>query len=415
MRRKQRERERLSDPPEEEGTGLGGWAAGLAAGCVLLLLVAGAIVLAVGAIERFSGGPSEVAAARDGGVIDPRGPDEPDAPPEPDAVEAMRARYRPGPWVRLDSLVPSGRLVPPTLSGSSGFGRTIDSPWIVPGASLEPTSLPPASASDAPSVWHDPSERAGAPLTLVPRAPAHALIRATDAVGAPSITEYAIEFVGYQGHFRLRATVLTELGQIAAQGSDGATIRFAIASAVRPFGGGVAGAGESFPVTMRIAAIDARGRVSPPIERALSVVAVGAGDVEVTLTMSRPTDLDLYVVDPAGVTIFYGNTSSTSGGRLDLDANAACGSNLGIDNEHVFWPTGRAPAGTYRVRVANFESCIGGAPVDFRVTVNACGETAVLTGRFDGPATSQQCMGAADRAWCQDVVAFDVPPCTPVR
>ena len=96
----------------------------------------------------------------------------------------------------------------------------------------------------------------------------------------------------------------------------------------------------------------------------------------------------------------------------DLDANAACGSNLGVDNEHVYWPTGRAPRGTYTVRVAHYESCIEGRPVDYRITVRNCGETVVLSGRFAGASQSRTCLAAGqDPSWCQDVVSFIVPPC----
>ena len=88
-------------------------------------------------------------------------------------------------------------------------------------------------------------------------------------------------------------------------------------------------------------------------------------------------------------------------------------SHLGVDNEHVYWPTGRAPRGTFSVRVAHFESCISGRPVDYRITVRNCGETVVLSGRFQGMAQSQSCLSAGqDPSWCQDVVSFVVPPCS---
>jgi hypothetical protein len=129
--------------------------------------------------------------------------------------------------------------------------------------------------------------------------------------------------------------------------------------------------------------------------------------------MGEPTDLDLYVTDPAGVTIYFGNTSSFSGGHLDLDANAACSRNVGVDNEHIYWAQHRAPAGLYRVHVAHYESCIGGRPVDYRVTITACGETVVLAGRYDGSSRGERCATPtpADRSWCQDVVTFDIPTC----
>ena len=144
-------------------------------------------------------------------------------------------------------------------------------------------------------------------------------------------------------------------------------------------------------------------------------MSVGAGDVEVTLTMGEATDMDLYVTDPSGVLIYFGNTNAFSGGHLDLDANAACSSNMGRNNEHIYWPVGRAPVGTYRVHVAHYQSCIQGRAVSFRVTVSACGETVVLTGSFDGNASSESCRtpNAGTRSWCQEVVRFEMPGCTP--
>jgi hypothetical protein len=164
---------------------------------------------------------------------------------------------------------------------------------------------------------------------------------------------------------------------------------------------------------MVVAAVDLLGRVSAPARQPLRVMPLGTGDVEVTLTMSRSTDLDLYVTDPAGVTIYYGNANSASGGRLDLDANAACSSNMDVNAEHVFYAPGRAPAGTYRVRVAHFESCIAGEPVDYRITVRNCGETAVLSGRFTGDGDTRVCTMEPDGGveWCHDVLRFDVLPC----
>jgi hypothetical protein len=407
--------ERFSDPGPSSTSR---FATGCGVALVALVLLVGAIGIVVGARRRLAGwggGDEEVA-----------GPDEPDPvgagdpgsagpvpgdPAVPDPRDAMRQRYRPGPFVQVQSMVPSGRLLPSLGATSLPVGRTVDSPWIVPGAELLPGPIPGASPG-GPTVWHDPGEPAGRPLAVLARTPARALVRARDAAGGTDVMSYVVDFVGYPGHFVLPATVPTELGVVQAGGSDGATVQFAILTPLMPNGATVTG-GQSFPVTLRIGAVDSNGRVSPLVTRELSVVAVGSGDVEVTLTMGEATDLDLYVTDPAGVTIFYANTRSVSGGHLDLDANAACSANVGVDNEHIFWPSGGAPVGTYRVNVAHYQSCIQGRPVDYRVTVSACGETVVLSGRFEGGARSERCMsaGPGDRSWCQNVVTFDVPPC----
>lgn len=393
--------------------------AGCAIGCVVIVLLIGALGIAAGARQRLAGwgGDDDDGAS----IADPVVPDEPGSiandrtapidPPLP-SRRSMRERYRPGPFVAVESMVESGRLLPTLGASGTPQVRTVDTPWVVPGAELRAAPMPSASGA-GPSISHDPSEAVTQPLTVLARTPSRALVRARDANGGTDVTGYLVDFVGYPGHFWLPAMVPTELGVVQAGGSDGATVYFAIQSPVMPNGASI-GAGQTFPVTMRIASVDSGGRVSPPVSRPLSVMSVGSGDVEVTLTMGEATDMDLYVTDASGTQIYYGNSSANSGGHLDVDANAACSSNMGVNNEHIYWPPGRAPVGTYRVHVAHFESCISGRPVSYRITVAACGETAVFTGRFDGRANSTVCRtpSTEDRWWCQEVVQFDMPGCT---
>ena len=393
---------------------------GCGVGCVVVVLLVGAVGIAMNARQRLAGwgdDTEEIEGPPD--PVDPA-PDEP-APipqpgPGPDPASArrttMRQRYRPGPYVQVESMVESGRLLPTTTVGGAPVQRTVDTPWLVPGAELRPGAMP--STGSGPTVRHDPSEPHAQPLTVLVRTPARARVRARDASGGTSISGYYVDFVGYAGHFWLPATVPTELGVVQAGGSDGATVYFAIQSPIMPNGASLP-AGQSFPATMRIAAVDSEGNVSAPVERRLDVMAVGAGDVEVTLTMGEATDMDLYVTDPSGVLIYFGNTNAFSGGHLDLDANAACSSNMGRNNEHIYWPAGQAPVGTYEVHVAHYESCIQGRAVSYRVTIGACGETVVLTGSFDGSSNPSVCRdpGPGTRAWCHEVVRFDMPGCAP--
>lgn len=392
---------------------------GCGVGCVALVLVGGALGIVFGAGQRIAGWGGDDDVDR---VI----PDDDDTPPPPDPgvrppprapepptpPDDMRRRYTPGPFVQIESLVPSGRLLPQAMPGRAAVARTVDTPWVVPGAELRPGPMPNAAGA-GPSVSHDPQEDLSR-LTVLARTPSRVMVRARDASGGTDVVGYLVSFDGYAGHFYLPATVPTELGAVQAGGSDGATVYFAIQSPVMPNGVSVS-AGQRFEATMRVASVDRQGRASTPVSRALSVVAVGSGDVEVTLTMGEATDLDLYVTDPTGVVVYFGNTNAFSGGHLDLDANAACSSNVGVDNEHIYWPAGRAPVGRYRVHVAHYQSCIQNRPVAYRVTVSACGETAVFTGRFDGTSRPQACRSAptpGDRSWCQQVVTFDMPGCT---
>jgi hypothetical protein len=120
-----------------------------------------------------------------------------------------------------------------------------------------------------------------------------------------------------------------------------------------------------------------------PDARAMSVISVGTGDVQVSVSWDVPSDVDLYVVDPSGEEIFYGNRSSASGGELDLDSNAGCGG-LDVRNENVTWAEGTAPRGEYTVRV-NYWSACGQTRTNWVVTVRAEGHpTRTYSGSFTG-------------------------------
>jgi len=382
---------------------------------VSLLLCAGgggAIYL----FQRFQSDEPEVVApereAPDVPAVTPT-PAGPSAPDPDQAVQRMRPRYRPGPYVDTVGLLPSGLSAIQRMAAGNRGGHTVDTPWIVAGAELRTGSAPPAPPG--PGLRLGPRENTAQPLMVIPGSPTRLQIAASAGPGADGAVQgLLIEFRDYPGYFFLPAVVDSELGTIRVAGVEEAEVQFGIDSPVSPEGTPLA-PDKEMEAVIRVAAVDVQGRVSPWVERELRVLPVGTGDVEVTLSMTEATDLDLYVVDPTGVVVYYGNTSAFSGGRLDLDANAGCGSNMGVNNEHVFWPRGGAPAGTYQVRVANYRSCISGRPVDYRVTVRNCGETAVFAGRFEGDGLSRTCDvdPGAQRNWCHQVVSFDVTPCTP--
>ncbi len=67
-------------------------------------------------------------------------------------------------------------------------------------------------------------------------------------------------------------------------------------------------------------------------------------------------DLDLYVTDPRGNTVYYGNPLTSSGGNLDVDCQ--CGYCPQGPNENIFWPEDdSAPSGTYRFWVEYYDYC----------------------------------------------------------
>lgn len=98
-------------------------------------------------------------------------------------------------------------------------------------------------------------------------------------------------------------------------------------------------------------------KVEIPTVVAPAEADMGTGDIQVTIHWQGKNDLDLHVIDPAGEEIFYSHKESASNGKLDVDANAACGTQMDRPVENIFWPDGGAPSGNYKVLVNYYENC----------------------------------------------------------
>ncbi|MBW4654996.1 MAG: hypothetical protein KME20_18425 [Kaiparowitsia implicata GSE-PSE-MK54-09C] len=114
---------------------------------------------------------------------------------------------------------------------------------------------------------------------------------------------------------------------------------------------------------------------------------LGTGDIQVTLRWTTSDDLDLAVTDPRGETAAFFNRQISSGGQLDVDANAACSEVSSSPIENVFWPTGGAPQGQYTITVNLFTRCgqtSGPIPFVVNLLVQGTRET------FDGTVSDEQ-------------------------
>jgi hypothetical protein len=126
-----------------------------------------------------------------------------------------------------------------------------------------------------------------------------------------------------------------------------------------------------------------RSTLGPYATQSLSLITVGTGDVQVSISWNSAADVDLHVVEPGGEEVYYGHTASATGGELDLDSNAACGSD-GPRNENITWASGTAPAGEYIVRVDYWSACAA-TQTDYVVTVHVQGhEPEIFSGTFTG-------------------------------
>jgi hypothetical protein len=84
--------------------------------------------------------------------------------------------------------------------------------------------------------------------------------------------------------------------------------------------------------------------------------SVGTGDVQVTLTWHAAApgvDLDLWVTEPNGTQCYYGNTTTSTGGTLDIDNK--CSNYVDGRPENIFWAS--APVGEYKVEVKWYGAC----------------------------------------------------------
>jgi hypothetical protein len=84
-----------------------------------------------------------------------------------------------------------------------------------------------------------------------------------------------------------------------------------------------------------------------------------SGDVQVTVNWNTGADIDLYVTDPSGATLFYNQEHKRSkiGGHLDHDARGNCRKeqqNPRIEN--AYWPS-PARSGPYRIELHYFSPC----------------------------------------------------------
>lgn len=118
--------------------------------------------------------------------------------------------------------------------------------------------------------------------------------------------------------------------------------------------------------------------------------SVGIGPLNFRLEWNLRCDLDLWVVDPCGNRIFWGDDRQTCGsgtGQLDLDNKC---SNLVLGRpENIFWQGTPAP-GQYRVYVDPYENCGARPAASFTLRTWVRGQATTSRGQVNLPATRNQ-------------------------
>jgi|GEM_PF-2031259 len=113
---------------------------------------------------------------------------------------------------------------------------------------------------------------------------------------------------------------------------------------------------------------DAKGNISHPYLIPVILKSADPGKLQITLSFDKPNDLDLHLIEPNSNEIFYGNPISSTGGYLDLDANADCEiDSVNIENI-IFNDSVFIPMGSYKVYVKYFAQCVYGGTTNFSVT-----------------------------------------------
>ena len=192
--------------------------------------------------------------------------------------------------------------------------------------------------------------------------------------GAQPITSALMRVPGYEGYYRVPAT--------SSNGTASVSLRFApdyfaaTPQAARQRAAMHRAAAAAGPLNLQFSLEDVLGAVSSAFSLSLNPAQVTSGDVKVSIAWDTPTDVDLWVREPSGETIKWSNTTSGTGGHLDLDSNAGCSID-NVNNENIFWPPGQSPNGEFEVTAHMWASGCGNPPgpagASGTVTMTYCG------------------------------------------
>lgn len=179
--------------------------------------------------------------------------------------------------------------------------------------------------------------------------------------------------------------------------------------------------------------VDANGEISSKVTKEVNYVEAGTGSLQVNLRFSNAKDIDLYVVEPNGNVIYYGQPFPyysdnyqaymdwEEGGStepewemtgLDVDSNAGCDID-NINSENIFFDDGCLQKGTYEVWVNMYSNCDPSTPTGYAVLANyrgsmianALGENPV-TGEF--PANTPDNLIGSELTGARKVMEFTI-------
>lgn len=124
--------------------------------------------------------------------------------------------------------------------------------------------------------------------------------------------------------------------------------------------------GEGFIIWGALTTSD--GDISETWEKEVSIHNVGTGQLQVSLSFTNAKDVDLHLIEPNGEHIYYANSVSSNGGKLDLDSNAGCSID-DINNENItYGEDAFVEPGTYTVYAVMYSNCDPDIATGYSVT-----------------------------------------------
>lgn len=126
---------------------------------------------------------------------------------------------------------------------------------------------------------------------------------------------------------------------------------------------------------------DGQGNYSVSHDMTVNLMDAGTGILQVSLSWDKFNDVDLHLIDPNGEEIYFANSTSATGGQLDVDSNAACNIDE-INNENIYYddsPNVTIPYGEYEVLVDLWSNCDIVPNTNYTVLVHYGGELIATT------------------------------------
>ncbi len=129
-----------------------------------------------------------------------------------------------------------------------------------------------------------------------------------------------------------------------------------------------------------IAGIDEDGNVGMADSLKVIMIDAALGNLTVSCMWDKLVDIDLYLQEPNGDTIYFDNPSSENLGYLDMDSNPFCWLDS-VNAENIYYEDNAAvEAGTYNVFLRYLSNCDISDTVNFNVTVTLNEDTIDMEG-----------------------------------